>query len=566
MRLINTSTLQFEEFYEPNLPDYVIVSHTWASEEVNHQEFLCASQDAFIQNRAGYHKIKWSCRVAKESGHAYLWIDTCCIDKTSAVELSEAINSMFRWYRGSAICYAYLADVNESDMQQNPKDALKRCRWVSRGWCLQELIAPANIMFYDKQWKPIGTKQQFAEELSQATNVDVQVLHDSSCLNAIMVARRMSWAANRETARLEDMAYCLMGIFDVNMPMLYGEGSKAFSRLQQQIFGATHDLSIFAWFPNDSCDVRYLPMFAPSPKHFASCADIELSDEIDLRLGSTIVGQAQFTMTQQHILARSLALRIYEFPNFRCYGFSTNVSPGTTGNNMPIIFLKKVGPGLFVRFRPQSVDSKPIHWWPSGDDLVDIYQAPDPGLFGKFDACHAWAVRIGSISAPEGLRLSFDTPEPETRFDNSYLMFLSQGLLRFRCYLSIKLVSVSQPLERFIVACAIWRTGYEKRPNQVCAEHDDVVVQIKLIDAENWDNLPLGRRTYWRVTDALNYSEAGSFWNAGCRRQELTLTQHRVTATVIPTSFDGYPIFKLNFDIKALKYNGSRSSQASTVE
>jgi hypothetical protein len=169
-----------------------------------------------------------------------------CIDKSSSAELSEAINSMFQWYRAADICYAYLADVKHYTFTEN----LPCSRWFTRGWTLQELIAPKQLMFYDATWTSLGSKTQHAHILESITKIDRSVLVQDPyyLLHGFSVAQRMAWVSERKTTRAEDMAYCLLGIFDVNMPLLYGEGGpKAFLRLQQDIIKAVDDDSIFAW-------------------------------------------------------------------------------------------------------------------------------------------------------------------------------------------------------------------------------------------------------------------------------------------------------------------------------
>ena len=170
----------------------------------------------------------------------HLTIRSCCIDKTSSAELSEAINSMFRWYRTAAICYAYLSNVND------PCE-LERSRWFTRGWTLQKLVAPKEVLFYSSDWTLLGSKLQISDKLSQITSIDTEVLV-TGAFNHVSIAGRMSWAASRQTTRVEDLAYCLMGIFDINMPLLYGEGKKSFIRLQEIISRVSpDDFSLFAW-------------------------------------------------------------------------------------------------------------------------------------------------------------------------------------------------------------------------------------------------------------------------------------------------------------------------------
>ena len=147
-----------------------------------------------------------------------------CIDKRSSAELSEAMNSMFRWYATANVCYAYLSDVEAKHCPSdtNVSEQLRRSRWFTRGWTLQELIAPTKVHFYDKRWILLGDKIGLLKDLVEITRIDEDVLRSRHALRRISVAEKMSWAAERTTSRIEDQAYSLLGIFDVNMPMLYG--------------------------------------------------------------------------------------------------------------------------------------------------------------------------------------------------------------------------------------------------------------------------------------------------------------------------------------------------------
>ncbi|KAH8596094.1 heterokaryon incompatibility protein-domain-containing protein, partial [Bisporella sp. PMI_857] len=240
MRLINCLTMQLEEFFGNKIPAYAILSHTWEEEEVTYQDFL-----AGVTSKKGWIKIKQICERAKEGKYLYAWIDTCCIDKSSSVELTEAINSMYEWYKKSAICYVFLSDLKVGG-------ELHSCRWFTRGWTLQELIASPRIDFLDSLWQYYGSKQKMGHILGEITMVDVAVLGSSGSdlrymLDSIPVCRRMSWLSRRQTTRVEDIAYCGLGIFDVNMPLLYGEGARAFIRLQEEIIRRRNDFTILAW-------------------------------------------------------------------------------------------------------------------------------------------------------------------------------------------------------------------------------------------------------------------------------------------------------------------------------
>lgn len=217
---------------------YAIVSHCWLQEEVTFQDISRSN----VNEMKGYAKLSSACETARDLGFEYLWMDTCCIDKSSSSELSESINSMFTWYKRASLCIVYLSDIQNSDGLKK----LRGSRWFKRGWTLQELIAPLELVFLDKNWDVIGTKTSLVSTLTSITGISKDVLL-TGLLDGISIATKMSWAAERETTRVEDRAYSLMGIFDVNMPAVYGEGQKAFMRLQEEIMKKSDDQSIFAW-------------------------------------------------------------------------------------------------------------------------------------------------------------------------------------------------------------------------------------------------------------------------------------------------------------------------------
>ena len=188
-----------------------------------------------------------ACQVARDAGYRYIWIDSCCIDKTSSSELSQAINSMYAWYGASRVCYAYLADVPPGDDPEYEGSVFRESRWFTRGWTLQELIAPVDVVFLSADWQTIGSKHYLGDVLEETTGIDQDALLHATELDKFSVAQRFSWASKRTTERVEDQAYSLMGIFDINMPTLYGEGERALRRLQEEIVRRTPDQSIFAW-------------------------------------------------------------------------------------------------------------------------------------------------------------------------------------------------------------------------------------------------------------------------------------------------------------------------------
>ena len=271
MRLLNATTLELEEFWNSTAtPPYAILSHTWEQQEVS---FQAISNIDSASGLAGFSKIKACCREALADGYEWVWVDTCCIDKSSSAELSEAINSMFRWYKEAAICYAYLADVPSDDDLPASGSAFSNGRWFKRGWTLQELIAPKEVVFFSREWTRLGRRSDLFSLISEVTKIDFEVLQNSKNVLQRSIAQRMSWASRRETTRSEDIAYCLMGLFGVNMPLLYGEGEKAFIRLQEEILKRSNDHSLFAWTaptPNGVEKVEPLlgGLLASSPSYF----------------------------------------------------------------------------------------------------------------------------------------------------------------------------------------------------------------------------------------------------------------------------------------------------------
>ncbi|KAI5984920.1 heterokaryon incompatibility protein-domain-containing protein [Pisolithus orientalis] len=262
---------------------YAILSHRWG-DEVGYEEMtglmkMEEHKRNKVRQRDGYQKIIWSCKQAMKDGYKWLWIDTCCIDKRSSSELSEAINSMYRWYQNAHVCYAYLSDVGHSVFSIE-RDSGKFgelygwSEWFMRGWTLQELIAPKQVEFFNKHWTPIGSKHRLAPTLEEITGIPCEVLTGGLAAKRLCVAQIMSWAADRKTTRVEDRAYSLMGLFKVNMPMLYGEGEKAFQRLQLEIIRVSSDHSIFAWDPLGMIR-RSGSVLADDPSDFRYCGNIK---------------------------------------------------------------------------------------------------------------------------------------------------------------------------------------------------------------------------------------------------------------------------------------------------
>ncbi|KAM5360079.1 hypothetical protein ACJZ2D_013990 [Fusarium nematophilum] len=270
MRLLHVSRLQLKTFFGSEIPKYAILSHTWTEDEFLFKDLEAGLARQSQNPKRGLSKVLQTCKIAQKFGLKWVWVDTCCIDKSSSSELSEAINSMFRWYQRSTICLVFLEDVAlESD---GSFTNFETSRWFTRGWTLQELIAPHRLLFFDGGWNFLASSNHISPRLASITGVaerffkqcylnfvtnefgpllcdcDRFDLGIQSELRKESVATRMHWAAKRRTTREEDTAYCLMGLFDINMPLLYGEGGvNAFYRLQKEIINSVDDQSILLW-------------------------------------------------------------------------------------------------------------------------------------------------------------------------------------------------------------------------------------------------------------------------------------------------------------------------------
>jgi hypothetical protein len=216
MRLINVKTFQLCEFFGDDIPPYAILSHRWGEEEVSFQVFSGSLLKARVLN--GYRKIQYCADQADRDKLEWCWVDTCCIDKRSSSELSEAINTMHQWYKNAVYCYAYIEDVEcpypeDANENEHPDLMYKRIlksKWFSRGWTLQELIAPKVLLFYSREWTFMGTKHGVASEISRYCGIDERVLRGTMPVDSVAVAQRMQWASGRKTTRVEDMAYSLL--------------------------------------------------------------------------------------------------------------------------------------------------------------------------------------------------------------------------------------------------------------------------------------------------------------------------------------------------------------------
>lgn len=341
------------EFAGDDVPEYAILSHTWSQDEVTYAEFHAQVAKA----RIGWAKIRRTCEIALVNGIEYAWVDTCCIDKSSSAELSEAINSMFHWYTRSKICYAYLLDYDQSQTDAE----LASSRWFSRGWTLQELVAPRDVKFFNYMWKFIGYRNNLTHVLREITGIPPRILCGpgqygasdiSERLESIPICQRMSWAANRKTTRTEDIAYCLTGLFGVNLPLLYGEGARAFTRLQLEIIRHNNDLTIFAWrsrtpaigssSATSTDDIRGI--LAQSPDEFSKARYIEPDEEASLDL--------EYSYTNKGLQFQTVLGWANNSPNMDNIVLPLLCRDSRSSNEALGILIKPAGGGVYVRGTP----------------------------------------------------------------------------------------------------------------------------------------------------------------------------------------------------------------------
>jgi len=377
MRLINTSNFDFEEFFGDKVPKYTILSHTWGEDELSFHDWRDSSLRAQRVKTKGYVKIQEACRVAAKSTN-YLWIDTVCINKESSAELSEAINSMFAWYQNSAVCIAWLDDFVCDFTDPKSWGRLQGVRWFTRGWTLQELLAPREVEFFDASWQHFGTKTTLAIHLSVVTGIHVDYLSEPESIFRAPVARRMSWVATRTTSRAEDIAYCMLGIFEINMPLLYGEGSRAFIRLQEEIIARTNDHTIFCWSWPTAADLDSHPSWygclAPRPITFRDSGRFEEDQSHTLAPNPANVSSSDHQLTNNGL---RINLRVMEclLPDFKLVIF--DVKDPATGSQVPSLLAVCVqvskGPQHLARSRfPNRLLRIPL-WWMDNQARRTVY-------------------------------------------------------------------------------------------------------------------------------------------------------------------------------------------------
>ncbi|KAH9848157.1 hypothetical protein C2E23DRAFT_845605 [Lenzites betulinus] len=331
------------------------LAYSWA--------YPCALADRRVSR-----KIREACAYARADGHKYLWIDSCCINQSSSAELSEAINAMYRWYEIAVVCYAYLADVWEPVGEQ-----FYYSQWHTRGWTLQELLAPDVVVFVSANWQFIGTKASMASYLERRLAIASNILTKARSVRSVAVARVMSWAVSRECTREEDKAYCLMGLFGIHMPTLYGEGHHAFVRLQEAIWTRKRDASVFLW------NYTTIPKRVKELRDY--CVDNRVGDEVTRfrsRVGRVEIRrvdyQTHYAMhPSDYLIGRSIitltSKEYAEFlghPRFSHSGWNTPSAHGAP-SPVPCIPLRALLPAS-----PEGVEEK------SSESLANLFAVPLP--------------------------------------------------------------------------------------------------------------------------------------------------------------------------------------------
>ncbi|KAJ4129145.1 hypothetical protein NW768_007679 [Fusarium equiseti] len=393
--------------------------------------------------KPGYIKILKTCELAQEQDIPYAWVDTCCIDKRSSAELAEAINSMFRWYKEATVCFAHLEDLEPiGESGGNHHRGLEKCRWFTRGWTLQELIGPEQLNFYDSAWDCRGTKLALGSLISEITGIDHEVLQNTASLEGIPIARRMSWAANRKTTRVEDIAYCLLGIFDVNMPMMYGEGVKAFERLQEEIIKQTTDMSLFAWKAKYASQT-YRGILAQSPAEFAHCRHPTLAPSMRAGFETAITNKG---LRLETVLGKGSIL------NLGC------CLPGrlSGGGNIGV-YLTRTADGYVRSSTTQLFTAPHSHMWAGERYKVFIRKRVTPFVSQKLKSDLAMNIAVYTTIISPGYKMHTFAAKPADLWDQHGHCFITNNYPSFTGFLDFQVSDSSGSFisSRIFVVCGL---------------------------------------------------------------------------------------------------------------
>ncbi|KAK7443540.1 hypothetical protein VKT23_015713 [Stygiomarasmius scandens] len=249
--LIDVYTTKLIEFTKNDtIPPYAVLSHRWKlGEEVMYEELLYPRDET--KAKLGYRKIMAACQKARDGGVHYIWVDTCCIKQGDDADIKANITSMYAYYQNAAVCYAYLADLPQA------RKSLDSSEWFTRGWTLQELLAPPTVIFFDKNWSRIGSRHELRYVIYIATTIPVNVLSSEKPVRDVSVVDRMTWALGRETTKPQDRAYCLQGLLGITVEPNYDEWYwTSFNRLGKALLAAYPELKQILqideyWFDRD---------------------------------------------------------------------------------------------------------------------------------------------------------------------------------------------------------------------------------------------------------------------------------------------------------------------------
>jgi len=507
MRLLHTRTRLLEEFLDDgSIPPYAILSHTWGKEEISFKEM--ADLTNVDIHKEGYRKIDMACQVAAANGYEHIWIDTCCIDKSSSAELTEAINSMYNWYMRAEVCYVYFYDLmmaptldgEGDDPALKTREDLAKCKWFFRGWTLQELIAPRNIIFFDKDWETVGCKQSLVHELSTITNISETILQHKQDLSSVSVAQKMSWAAHRHTTRVEDTAYCLLGIFGVHLHFIYGEKDRAFRRLQEAILTSGSDLSIFAWrrprSTHNNQSREYCGVLASEPSWFSESGSLAKKRRYDraelFPCNGAIKVKMQFLVEMTH-----------HNGSYR-YLLPLDCAHEENPTATLCVRLRKHGPNEFIRENPDVIEEFPVDTKlrkpiiPSNRYLLLDLPVQDPSndLIGQ-SRTHAIQFKL-----PQGMSIQMLDISPGHRFDGEDVIFYlneesdhDSCMARMQVGTPRPLVDPSTQADFEFMFCALGWSSIPPRPEDTGALQCAVLDYRKYakafsefrFDARGWD-------------------------------------------------------------------------------